>query len=143
LESKTMISRRCLLALPTAFFMLTGCATQHSEKEMNFSASALTKLSAAVDATVRYTQIPDGVNGAELLTLSAAEDPTLLEPFKTFKILVRREGRFSGVLVCEADGSAALLEDSGCTAKLDRHAWREKLTARCEFSLDLSALCQR
>ena len=138
-----MISRLCLLALSTAFFMFTGCATQHSEKEMNFSASALTKLSAAVDATVRYTPIPAGVNGTELLMLSTAEDPTLLEPFKTFKILARRDGRFSEVLVCEADGSAALLEDSGCTARLDRHAWREKPMTRCEFSLDLAALCQR
>ena len=131
------------LVLSASFFMLSGCAAQRSETEMNFSASALTKLSAAVDATVRYTQIPAGVNGAELLALSTVEDPTLLEPFKTFKILARRDGRFSEVLVCEADGSAALLEDSGCTAKLDRHAWREKPLSRCEFSLDLAALCQR
>lgn len=138
-----MISRTYLLVLSTSFAMLSGCAAQQSDQEMNYSASALTKLSAAVDATVRYTQIPEGVNGEELLRLSTAEDPSLLEPFKNFKILARREGRYSQVLMCEADGSSALLEDSGCTAKLDRHAWRDSPMTRCEFSLDLAALCQR
>ena len=138
-----MISRVCLAVLFTSLFNFMGCAAQHNEKKMNFSASALTKLAAAVDATVRYMQIPDEVTGVGLLALATAEDPSLLEPFKTFKVIVHREGRFSEVLMCEAEGTTALLEDSGCTAKLDRHAWRERPLTRCAFTLDLPTLCKR
>ena len=39
---------------------LVACASQPNERQMNHLASALTKVSAAVDATVRYRRTADG-----------------------------------------------------------------------------------
>lgn len=122
---------------------LAGCATPHTELELNFTASALTKVSAAVDSTVRYTPVLEQATSAELLALSTDHDPALMTPFKNFKVLVRRVGPNSEVLVCEPDGSRGLLEDAGCTAKLDKHLWRDSPPALCQFTLDLEALCKR
>jgi hypothetical protein len=122
---------------------LAGCATSHTERELNFTASALTKVSAAVDSTVRYTQVLDQTTSAELLALSTEHDPELMEPFKNFRVLVRRVGPYSEVLVCEPDGSRGLLEDAGCTAKLDKHLWRDDPPALCQFTLELEVLCKR
>lgn len=123
--------------------VLAGCATSHTEQELNFTASALTKVSAAVDSTIRYTPFLKQATSAELLALSTDHDPALMAPFKNFKVLVRRVGPHSEVLVCEPDGSRGLLEDAGCTAKLDKHLWRDNPPALCQFTLDLEVLCKR
>jgi hypothetical protein len=101
--------------------------------------SALTKLSKAVEYTVRYTNPPEGLSDQELLTRATQEDPTLLEPFKGFTVRVLRQDRHAIVLVCTLDRQRALLEDAGCTAKLDKHSWEEN--QRCEFTLSVSTVC--
>jgi hypothetical protein len=49
---------------------------------MYIKASALTKLSAAVESTVRYKNPPTGLDDRELLALSTRHDPALLDNFK-------------------------------------------------------------
>lgn len=122
---------------------LSGCALRPSEREMNYLASALTKLSAAVDATARYGQLPAAATGADLLAASTAEDPALVAPFAGYTIRVQQLGRFSAVLICDRQGATALLEDAGCTAKLDEHRWSAPSPQRCEFTLNLNAVCAR
>lgn len=126
-----------------AVCLVTACATQPSAQEMNYLASALTKVSAAVDATVRYRRPADGLPEAELLQLSTAHDPALMKPFDGLTVRVLRDGRDSAVLVCEARGGKALLEDAGCTAKLDQHRWNSGGVDRCEFTLDIKKVCTR
>ena len=121
--------------------MLAGCAST-PEREINFLASAMTKLSAAVDATVRFRRPPDEIAEAELLRLSVAHDPALLKPFDGMTLRVLREARDSAVLLCEPNAGKALLEDAGCTAKLDRHRWNSGAD-RCEFTLDVKEVCAR
>lgn len=122
---------------------LVACASQPFEREMNYLASALTKVSAAVDATARHRRSADGLNDAQLLQAATAHDPSLMKPFEGLTVRVRRDGRDSAVLVCKADGGAALLEDAGCTAKMDVHRWSHAAGARCEFSLDVKQVCAR
>lgn len=126
-----------------AICVVTACATNPSVQEMNYLASALTKVSAAVDATARYRQPANGLPEAELLQLSTAHDPELMKPFNGLTIRVLRDGRDSAVLVCEARGGKALLEDAGCTAKLDQHRWNIGGVDRCEFTLDIKKACAR
>lgn len=123
--------------------LLAACATQPTEREMNYLASALTKVSAAVDATVRYRRTADGLPEAELLRFSTAHDPALLKPFDGLTVRVLRDGRDSAVLVCESRADKALLEDAGCTAKLDQHRWSNGGTNRCEFTIDIKKVCAR
>ena len=129
--------------LTLAAVLLASCATQPNEREMNYLASALTKVSAAVDATVRYRRPPESLSEGELLRASTAHDNQLLKPFEGMTMRVLRTGRDSAVLVCQPQGKP-LLEDAGCTAKLDVHRWRAADGGdRCEFTLDVNKVCVR
>ena len=132
-----------LVYLALAASLLAACALRPSEREMNYLASALTKVSAAVDATVRFRPPPTAASEAEMLQASTAHDPGLLKPFADYTLRVQRSGRASVVLVCDRAAKTALLEDAGCTAKLDEHRWSAATAQRCEFTLDLSTVCGR
>ena len=122
---------------------LVACASQPSEREMNYLASALTKVSAAVDATARHRRSADGLNEAQLLQAATAHDPSLMKPFDGMTVRVLREGRDSAVLVCRANGGTPLLEDAGCTAKMDVHRWSQAANDRCEFTVNVKQVCAR
>ncbi|SFN46646.1 hypothetical protein [Nitrosospira briensis] len=111
-----------------------------NSEEMYIKASALTKLSAAVESTVRYKNPPLELSESELLTLATRHDPVLLENFKDYKVRVLRQERHSVVLVCDASGSRALLEDAGCSGRMDRERWMGKPES-CEFSIDAKEVC--
>jgi hypothetical protein len=130
------------VALVLVNALLSGCVSAQTEREMNFTASALTKLSAAVDATARFQQLPEKLSDADLLLLSTSHEPSLLQPFANFTIRLLRIGPSSAVLICQPDGGKALLEDTGCTSKLDRHHWSSEPAAACEFTLDVKTLCE-
>jgi hypothetical protein len=122
---------------------LAGCANVfHSPQteEMYITASALTKLSASVESTVRYKNPPDGIADEDLLRLATEHDPSLLNPFFEYRIKILRDNRHSAVLVCTKDGAEALLEDAGCTAALDKHRWQTPAEP-CIFTLKLSEVC--
>lgn len=122
---------------------LVACASQPSEREMNHLASALTKVSAAVDATARHRRSADGLNETRLLQAATGHDSSLLKPFEGLTVRVLRDGRDSAVLVCKASGGGALLEDAGCTAKMDVHRWSQDANNRCEFTLNVKQVCAR
>ncbi len=124
-----------------AVALASGCAAQVDEREMNFLASALTKVSASVDATVRYNDLPSGITPSEVLEMSVSHDPSLLKPFEKKRVLVLIDGKDSSVLVCDAQTGKALLEDTGCTARMDSHRWTSVASNQCEFTLNVKALC--
>jgi hypothetical protein len=131
------------ITLSLSILFLAACATPRNEREMNSLASALTKVSAAVDATVRYKRPADGLEDTQLLQASTAHDQGLLKPFEALSVRVLRVGRDSSVLVCDAKSGDVLLEDAGCTPQLDSHRWRDTPQASCEFSLNLKKVCAR
>lgn len=127
-----------------AVFLMAGCASgpdRIDAEEMYVKASALTKLSAAVESTVRYKNPPSGLGEQELLVFATRHDPALLENFKGYKVRVLRRERHSVVLICDAHGARALLEDAGCTGPMDRARWKERLES-CEFSINLASVCR-
>lgn len=123
----------------TVACLLTACAAAQGEREMNYLGSALTKLSAAVDATIKYDKPALDLDDARLLQMSVAHDPSLLQPFERLTVRIHRQGEASAVLVCEANHGKALLEDAGCTASMDSHRWQTESV--CEFTLKLTPLC--
>jgi hypothetical protein len=122
---------------------LGACASQPSERELNYLASALTKVSAAVDATVRYRRAADALADRQLLDAATAHDLSLMKPFEGLTVRVLRKGRDSAVLVCKAVNGSPLLEDAGCTAKMDVHRWSQASSERCEFTVDIKQVCAR
>lgn len=138
-----MIKNTVTVVLVLSF--LTGCMSSQrrvDSEEMYIKASALTKLAAAVESTVRYKNPPPELGESELLTLATRHDPILLGNFKGYKVRVLRIERHSVVLVCNATGTHALLEDAGCSGPMDRNRWIEK-PEPCEFSLDTKAVCEK
>ncbi len=84
-----MVINRTAIAITAAVCFAAGCATgpeQPDSEEMYIKASALTKLSAAVESTVRYKNPPSDLNENELLNLATRHDPVLLENFKGYKV---------------------------------------------------------
>jgi hypothetical protein len=119
---------------------LTSCAAQN-ERQMYAKASALTKLSSAVEATVLYKTPSSTLTDNELLKLSTTDDPGLLQEFNGFNLHVQKNMQGVVLLVCAGNENLALLEDASCTAKLDRHHWRDSATTMCQFTLTIAELC--
>lgn len=126
-----------------ALAVLDSCNAQAANEEaMGDMASALTHVSSAVDAYVRYGKPPTGIDGVTLVHKATENNPSMLEPFENYFIIARHSEKQSSVLVCDAERKQALLEDSGCTAVIfDAHHWREKPPLPCEFAIDLQTIC--
>ncbi len=113
-----------------------------SEEAMMIKASELTKLSTAVESAVHYEgDRSAGLEGPALLQFATKHDPGLLSRFSGYEVKVLAKDGHAVVLICTAGGHRALLEDAGCTASMDRHAWNEGADTPCEFRLDLPVLC--
>lgn len=135
---------RISLSVVMVLSFIAGCTSglnRRDGEDMYIKASALTKLSAAVESTVRYKNPPSSLTDEQLLELATRHDPMLLENFKGNKVRVLREGRHSIVLVCDTFGNRALLEDAGCTGRMDRAHWTGK-SEPCKFSIDLRQQCE-
>lgn len=131
------------LIIITCALLISGCATADSTTDsetMYIKAAALTKLSASVESTVRYKNPPEGISDEELLMLSTQHDPALLTPFFNYTLKVFKEHLHAVVLMCDHDQKHGLLEDAGCTAKLDSHLWQVE-GKDCAFTLSILEVC--
>jgi hypothetical protein len=133
------------LHLPAiALVVFSGCSVNGQDannEEMLIKASALTKVAKAVASAVEFRDAPAHLSEGELLRFAAQHDPEMLEPFRDYVLRVRRAGNATSVLLCSHDRRTGLIEDSGCSAKVDVHLWRRSPRPPCEFQLDLAATC--
>lgn len=129
------------VAIAAALFLSSGCAASAGDNETMYRlGSALTKLSATVEATV-YKEVDPTLTDETLLLIATQHDPELLAPFDGYRLRARIDHQHAVVLVCSANTDRALLEDAGCTAKLDRHLWAKPDTLPCRFTLVLERVC--
>ena len=125
-----------------ALMFLAGCqVTKANDEEMYHLASALTKLSAAAEATVRYESPPAGIDEEELLRLATQHDPALLKSFESYFVRVLSRDRHAIVLVCTKDKARGLIEDAGCSARLDMHLWQAQPPKSCNFTIKVEDVC--
>lgn len=136
-------SFRVILLFLMYTLLIQGCATVTKSEQnielMNIKASALTKLSNAVEATVSLDAPDESVSDEEIFKISTEDDPSLLEPFAGYLLKINRDGGHAVILMCSPDGKIGLLEDAGCTARMDEHLWQNKNS--CQFTLSATALC--
>lgn len=132
---------RILLFLALAGWAGVACTQAVSESEMLIAASALTKVSAATEATERYGSPPGDLGGQAFIDFATAHDPALLHPLAGYRIEVLRKDRHTVLLLCDSAGQRALLEDVGCTGAMDRHRWQGDAAAPCEFSAEPTEVC--
>lgn len=138
------MNRRPLLSLGALLLLLlTACRTAPTVRgrEMYELGSALTMLSAAVEAEVRYGDAPADISDEELIQRATKHDPGLVAPFSGYVLRVARENRHAIVLVCTKD-RVALLEDAGCSAPMDRHLWDSSPAKPCEFTIRVGDACR-
>jgi hypothetical protein len=135
----TSLLRRAILGVCLLVAAISG--TAQDSRQMYATASALTKLSSAVEATVLFRNPSPTLTDRELLRLAAADNPELLRMFDPFTVRVLQHAQGVILLVCDANAGAALLEDASCTARLDRHHWRDDAGAPCEFTLKMPDVC--
>ena len=134
--------RAKIVFLALALIFTAGCRVSGAdEEEMDRLASALTKLSAAVEASVGYENTPTGIGEKELLRLATQHDPALLKPFENYTVRVLSRDRHAIVLVCTKEKRQGLLEDAGCSAKLDAHLWQADPPRACEFTVKVEQAC--
>lgn len=133
------MERKAIQLLLTVSLLTGGCAHGLSQADPIQLGSALTKLSPAAEAFARKN--PDDTRpDQEFLSLATAHDPMLLEPFKGYTLRVLREGKHAVVLVCDAEGRQALLEDAGCTMPLERPY--SETPAPCAFTTKIAEVCR-
>lgn len=137
MKNQAIKSRILLIVL-----FVTCCNIPAIADDMLELSSALTKLSAAVESTVRYKNPPNDLTDEGILQLSTKHDPELLQPFSGYLVRVKAQDRHAILLVCSKDGKTGLLEDAGCTAKLDQHLWGKDNPLPCEFTLAASSACE-
>lgn len=133
-----------IFSLISVLLIISGCATKYTvEQEKVFTlASALTKLSSTVEATVRYENPDKNLSDEELLKFSTKDDSSLREPFSDYKVKILNENRHAIVLICTQDETKALLEDVACTGEMDKHHWQLEEGKPCSFTLSTS-ICNR
>lgn len=139
------MSRYKKLFVVVIVLFIAGCwfgPTRHHEDNLKL-AVALTKLSSAVDSEVVYGNMASPPTEQEILAAISERTPELLEPFGDYKLRVNVFSDMSSVLVCSPDGKTAILEDSGYTANIDKHVWKETPGAPCEHTVDLSKLAEQ
>jgi hypothetical protein len=99
-------------------------------------------LSSAVD--FYFSELPSApiaVDDAELLAAATEHDKLLLaDEFKHYQLKVEYQNAHAVLLLCNKDGNRALMEDVGCTARLDRLV-SEKNTP-CSFTLKVNRDCE-
>ncbi|BBL70723.1 hypothetical protein MoryE10_13290 [Methylogaea oryzae] len=100
----------------------------------------LVNLSAAVD--IYFSTLPAAPtdDDATILKNATSPDPTLLAPvFKRYLLKTQYQQPYAVLLVCSKDGKRALMEDAGCSARLDRQV---RSPAPCEFTLRVENGCR-
>jgi hypothetical protein len=109
-------------------------------KERAALAAQLLNLSAAVEGSFSTLTAAPARDEAAILKLATEHDPSLLAPFADKRLRVQYQRNHAVLLLCTKDGRQALLEDLGCTARLDRQV-REDENAPCEFTLKAETGC--
>ncbi|GBO85424.1 hypothetical protein MS5N3_28750 [Marinobacter salsuginis] len=137
----SLMFRQFSWSLFTATFLLVGCASHADDEEMYVTASALTKVSSALEASVYFDTPPEGLQDRELLEFATKHDPSLLEPFDNFILKANYVDRHGVVLVCDELGRKALMKDLGCTAKLDKPYWDSTEVVPCRINPPSTVNC--
>ncbi|GKS85048.1 hypothetical protein AVMA1855_12870 [Acidovorax sp. SUPP1855] len=117
---------------------LMACSN-NQEPKMNSAASALTKLTANVEAEILYGTGAKDVSDRAVIDKAFEENPMLKPELGANDILLRRGDKGVVVLMCTHDRGTSLLEDLSCTPQMDQHHWRDAPGRACMFSMSPDA----
>ncbi len=113
---------------------ITGCITPTQRVER--LVTPLPKLTAVVEALVRYPDPASPVPDALLVSEAMKDKPELQRAFRGYPIKVRHDTKNTVILVCSPDGKYALLEDASWTLGVDHKWYLTKPPMPAEFTMD-------
>ncbi len=132
-----------LLALAMSLLLsacVNGAEGMPKEKERGQLGTAMVNLSQAADMYLSERSEPPKESDAELLRQATRHDPSLMSPaFSNYLLKLRFQQPYTVLLLCTKDGREAIMEDAGCSARLDRQVHDKQ---PCEFTLQVSAGCR-
>ena len=109
-------------------------------KERGRLSTQMVNLSSAVDA--HFTDLPQAPTDSDAVILQKAtrHDKRLLAPeFELYMLKVQYQNPYAVLLLCSKDGQWAIMEDAGCSARLDHQVMDR---APCKFTLRVKRGCQ-
>jgi|SRR5690242_9642201 len=109
-------------------------------KERAQLSTKMVNLSSAVDTYFSGLPKAPGDSDSDILRNATQHDKRLLAPeFKPYVLKVQYQNRNAVLLLCTKDGSHAIMEDAGCSARLDRQVTD---VLPCQFTLRVAQGCQ-
>jgi hypothetical protein len=99
----------------------------------------MVNLSSAVDTYFAGKNEIQADSDATVLQKATSHDKRLLDPiFEPYLLKVQYQNPYAVLLLCSKDGKQAIMEDAGCSARLDRQIIQN---LPCEFTLHVSKGC--
>ena len=124
----------------TSMVLASTCIAQSYQERFFALAQPLTKLTAAIEKTLRDKHVDQNLSDEALVKLATEHNSSLIKPFRDFQIKLSREKNYVILLVCTKDGAGALFEDASCTTEMDYNRWMPKQLFPCTFTLS-SDIC--
>jgi hypothetical protein len=109
-------------------------------KERGQLSTKMVNLSSAVDTY--FADLPEAPidSDGNILQTATRHDPRLLPPeLQGYVLKVQYQNPYAVLLLCSKDGKRTIMEDAGCSARLDRQVTQ---TAPCEFTLHVTQNCR-
>ncbi len=136
--------KHSILISLTAALLLAACvaptASALDAEERGRLSAKMVNLSSAVDtyfADLAEAPIDGNVS---ILQSATRHDPRLLaSEFEPYMLKVQYQKSYAVLLLCSKDGNRAIMEDAGCSARLDRQIAHG---TACEFTLLVNPGCQ-
>lgn len=133
---------RTLLGLIPAV-LLTACfstlAAAPNEEERGLLSTKMVNLSGAVD--IYFADLSGAPNDSDMVLLQNAtsHDKRLMaKEFEPYLLKTQYQNPYAVLLLCSSDGTKAIMEDAGCSARIDRQITN---SAPCEFTLRVKRGC--
>jgi hypothetical protein len=137
------MKHRLLISLIVAL-LLGACAAPIAgvpdAEERGILSVKMVNLSSSVDTY--FADLSSAPLGSDdsVLHNATRHDPSLLAPeFEPYLLKAQYQNRYAVLLLCDKDGKRAIMEDAGCSARLDRQITD---VAPCEFTLHVTQGCQ-
>lgn len=123
-----------LLLLGILLAAVTPAHAGEAERMLHMAARAQI-VARSVDDAARSPLVSPTLIGEELVAEAVSFNPSQLDDLRGYYVTAQRQGGLSAILVCDANRQVALLEDAGCTQKVEAHRWREDPKGPCAFTL--------
>jgi len=143
MKHSTLISLAAALLLGACVTSTDGASDDEvlDAQERGRLSTKMVNLSSAVNTY--FSDLPEAPTDSDAIILQNAtrHDKRLLAPeFEPYVLKVQYQNPYAVLLLCSKNGNHAIMEDAGCSARLDRQVTHH--VAPCEFTLRVSRGCQ-